>query len=176
MSSGEMSKREEEQDTQGLARKMARLAPEAAHDTTAATSNTNSNSNNNGNYHINNSGATNSDVADGKYSSGVVAARHPNPSPSSSSAAAKPIPTPNPAIAAAGQRAAQPYLGAPNRRAQAAPSAAQVQSYLDENQLILKAIQENLTRGNLRAVTLYQQKLQENLVFLATLADEHVRR
>ena len=47
-----------------------------------------------------------------------------------------------------------------------------IQSYLDQNQLFIAAIVENQSMGKLQAAMEYQIKLQQNLLFLASLADQ----
>ncbi len=47
-----------------------------------------------------------------------------------------------------------------------------IQQYLDENQLMLATIIEHQNAGKLEAAVKYQQKLQQNLMYLATLADQ----
>ena len=47
-----------------------------------------------------------------------------------------------------------------------------IQSYLDQNQLFIAAIVENQSMGKLQASMEYQIKLQQNLLFLASLADQ----
>lgn len=47
-----------------------------------------------------------------------------------------------------------------------------IQSHLDENQLIIAAILENQNLGKLQAALQYQLKLQQNLLYLAAMADQ----
>ena len=44
-------------------------------------------------------------------------------------------------------------------------------SYLDENELVLESIHGNLNAQNLEACAAYQMRLQENLLYLASLVD-----
>ena len=44
--------------------------------------------------------------------------------------------------------------------------------YLDQNQLFISAIVENQSMGKLAAAMEYQIKLQQNLLFLSSLADQ----
>jgi hypothetical protein len=46
-----------------------------------------------------------------------------------------------------------------------------LQTYLDENQMLLEAIVQQQNHGKLQNTLQYQLKLQQNLLFLATLAD-----
>lgn len=46
-----------------------------------------------------------------------------------------------------------------------------IQQYLDENQLLIAAIMENQNQGLLENCAKYQAKLQNNLLYLASLAD-----
>jgi len=46
-----------------------------------------------------------------------------------------------------------------------------VQKYLDENQQLILAILENQNLGKINDCSLYQTRLQQNLIFLASLAD-----
>ncbi len=48
-----------------------------------------------------------------------------------------------------------------------------IQQYLDENQLMLAAIIEHQNAGKLEATVKFQQKLQQNLMYLAMLADQN---
>jgi len=54
-----------------------------------------------------------------------------------------------------------------------------IQEYLDENEVIISCIIENQNMGKMSACAEYQKKLQSNLFFLASLADqanEHEQR
>jgi hypothetical protein len=46
-----------------------------------------------------------------------------------------------------------------------------IQKYLDENQQLILAILENQNVGKLAECAKYQTKLQENLMYLAAIAD-----
>ena len=46
-----------------------------------------------------------------------------------------------------------------------------IQRYLDENQQLILAILENQNVGKLTECTQYQAKLQQNLMYLAAIAD-----
>ncbi|CAL54353.1 SSXT [Ostreococcus tauri] len=46
-----------------------------------------------------------------------------------------------------------------------------IQKYLDENQQLILAILENQNVGKLAECARYQTKLQENLMYLAAIAD-----
>jgi len=48
-----------------------------------------------------------------------------------------------------------------------------VQRYLDENQQLIMAILENQNIGKIQECSLYQARLQQNLMMLASLADTH---
>lgn len=48
-----------------------------------------------------------------------------------------------------------------------------IQQYLDENQTLILAILENQNAGKLNECAQYQQRLQQNLMYLAALADSH---
>ncbi|KAL4535143.1 hypothetical protein Ndes2526B_g06053 [Nannochloris sp. 'desiccata'] len=50
-------------------------------------------------------------------------------------------------------------------------STAEIQQKLEENAMLIKAINERQSVGNLKDCIKYQQKLQENLMMLAALAD-----
>lgn len=45
--------------------------------------------------------------------------------------------------------------------------------YLNENNMLLEAIRQNQNLGRLHECVQYQFQLQQNLIFLATYADEH---
>ncbi|CAG9461144.1 unnamed protein product [Pedinophyceae sp. YPF-701] len=49
-----------------------------------------------------------------------------------------------------------------------------VQRYLEENELLIKAIVDHQNQGRLDECTQYQAKLQRNLLFLAGIADAQV--
>jgi hypothetical protein len=51
-----------------------------------------------------------------------------------------------------------------------------LQTYLDENQLLLEAIVQQQNSGKLHNTLRYQEKLQQNLLFLASLADANPPR
>ena len=46
-----------------------------------------------------------------------------------------------------------------------------IQKYLDENQTLILAILENQNVGKLEACNQYQARLQQNLMYLAAIAD-----
>ena len=62
--------------------------------------------------------------------------------------------------------AAAPAAGAP-----AVVTTELIQKYLDENQQLILAILENQNVGKLVECAKYQTKLQENLMYLAAIAD-----
>ena len=62
--------------------------------------------------------------------------------------------------------------GPPQPKPQPVLSSDMIQSYLDQNQLFIAAIVENQSMGKLQAAMEYQIKLQQNLLFLASLADQ----
>ena len=47
-----------------------------------------------------------------------------------------------------------------------------IQKYLDENQNLILAILENQNVGRLAECARYQNRLQQNLMYLASIADE----
>lgn len=51
-----------------------------------------------------------------------------------------------------------------------------IQSLLDENEALLQAILSNQNQGKLDACVAIQQKLQQNLSMLATVADQQPNR
>ena len=52
------------------------------------------------------------------------------------------------------------------------PTRAEIASYLEENALLLEAILEKQNTGRLHEAVHYQLQLQQNLIYLATHADE----
>ena len=44
--------------------------------------------------------------------------------------------------------------------------------YLQENAILLEAIKENMNAGRIADAVAYQQQLQQNLIYLGTIADE----
>ena len=54
------------------------------------------------------------------------------------------------------------------------PTAAGLRTqYIDENNRLIEVILENQNLGRLHECVQYQLKLQQNLIYLATYADEH---
>lgn len=51
--------------------------------------------------------------------------------------------------------------------------AVDVEMYLEENAHLIEAILQNQNLGRLKECVHYQQQLQQNLIFLATHADDH---
>ena len=70
------------------------------------------------------------------------------------------------------QQQQQQTPGQPAQKQQLVLSSELIQSYLDQNQLFIAAIVENQAMGKLQAAMEYQIKLQQNLLFLASLADQ----
>ena len=68
-----------------------------------------------------------------------------------------------------------PSTAAPSSAAPNAPptvvTTELIQKYLDENQQLILAILENQNVGKLTECAKYQTKLQENLMYLAAIAD-----
>merc|ERR1712083_217880 len=54
-----------------------------------------------------------------------------------------------------------------------APTPEQVEQYLEENNLLIEAILQNQNTGRLHECVQYQLQLQQNLIYLATFADQH---
>lgn len=57
----------------------------------------------------------------------------------------------------------------------APPSAAEINHYLEENNRLLEAILQNQNMGRLHECVQYQLQLQQNLIYLATHADQDPR-
>ena len=73
-----------------------------------------------------------------------------------------------PAVAAAGMSAGE-------RGAGGAEQSRLIAEYLDENNKLLEAIVQNQNAGRLHECIQYQLQLQQNLIYLATLADKDPR-
>ena len=57
--------------------------------------------------------------------------------------------------------------------ASAPPRPPSHQQYLNENNMLIEAIRQNQNLGRLHECVQYQFQLQQNLILLATAADEH---
>mmetsp|Transcript_54666 Transcript_54666/g.125895 ORF Transcript_54666/g.125895 Transcript_54666/m.125895 type:complete len:104 (-) Transcript_54666:262-573(-) len=55
----------------------------------------------------------------------------------------------------------------------APPSPEEIEQYLEENNLLIEAILQNQNLGRLHECVPYQLQLQQNLIYLATFADQH---
>ena len=62
------------------------------------------------------------------------------------------------------------HVAAASRRA---PTAEEIEQYLAENTLLIEAILQNQNAGRLHECVSYQLQLQQNLLYLATYADQH---
>ncbi|GAB5360691.1 hypothetical protein AAMO2058_000648800 [Amorphochlora amoebiformis] len=51
-----------------------------------------------------------------------------------------------------------------------------IAKYLHENNVLIQAIYENQNLGKLKQASQYQMKLQQNLIYLATIADMDPRK
>eukprot|EP00884_Botryococcus_braunii_P014965 jgi/Botrbrau1/2346/Bobra.39_1s0033.1 len=68
---------------------------------------------------------------------------------------------------------AQPaVVPAPANQAQT-PTTELIQQYLEDNERLIHAVMENMAAGRLESVAKYQQRLQQNLMYLASVADSY---
>eukprot|EP00466_Bigelowiella_natans_P001536 jgi/Bigna1/139949/aug1.53_g14657 len=64
----------------------------------------------------------------------------------------------------------------PSQRLQQQLTSDLVEKYLHENDILLRAIYEHQSQGKTNEASSYQMKLQQNLIYLATIADVDPRK